>query len=66
MGEGEGRDGADGPGRAEEARYAGSSCVLRVGGGRVEVVGVMGRGEEGVGVVDVDVGVDVEVAGKGG
>lgn len=39
----------------EEARYAGTSCVLRVGAGRVEVVGMMGRGVEGVGVVDVDV-----------
>lgn len=41
-------------GREGMARYAGSSCVLRVGGARVAVLAVMGVREEGVLVVDVD------------
>ncbi|MCJ1247873.1 Carbon-nitrogen hydrolase [Trapelia coarctata] len=50
----EGADGANALGQTGEARYAGTSCVLRVGAGQVEVLGLMGRGEEGVGVVDTD------------
>lgn len=36
------------------ARYAGSSWVGKVGRGKVVLGSVMGRGEEGVGVVDTD------------
>ncbi|MCJ1405130.1 Carbon-nitrogen hydrolase [Xylographa trunciseda] len=39
-------------GGAEEARYAGSSTVMRVGGGVARVWGCLGRGEEGVLRVD--------------
>ena len=39
----------------EEARYAGTSCVMKVGGGKVGVWGVMGRGTEGLLVIDTRV-----------
>ena len=42
------------PGVEEEARYAGSSAVVRIRGGEVEILGGFGRGEEGVLVCDTD------------
>ncbi|KAI9870496.1 MAG: Carbon-nitrogen hydrolase [Pleopsidium flavum] len=39
-----------------QARYAGTSAVVGVGGGRVRVWGVLGRGEEGV--LSVDTGTE--------
>jgi protein N-terminal amidase len=41
-------------GQEEGARYAGTSCVLRIGGGDVTVLGVLGR-MEGVLSLDVEV-----------
>lgn len=41
-------------------RYAGTSWVGRMGGGRVRVGGMMGRGVEGVMVVDLGEGGGVE------
>ena len=50
---------------ATEARYVGSSCVLVLGGGRAVCLGAMGRGEEGVGVVDVGAGKAEEMKMRG-
>ena len=38
----------------EEARYAGTSVVMGLGGGRIKVWGILGRASEGVLVVDTD------------
>jgi len=38
----------------ESVSYAGSSCVMRFGGGEVSILDMMGKGEEGLLVVDTD------------
>jgi protein N-terminal amidase len=47
-------DGANAPEGTEEARYAGTSCVLNLGRGEFRVVGFMGRAEEGLRIWDTD------------
>ena len=37
-----------------EARYAGTSCVMGVGKGKLRLWGLMGRAEEGVCIVDTE------------
>ena len=41
-------------GNAEEARYAGTSCVMKVGKGLVRIWGILGKGEKGLLIVDTD------------
>jgi protein N-terminal amidase len=38
----------------ESVSYAGSSCVMRFSGGRVSILDMMGKGEEGLLVMDTD------------
>ncbi len=66
LGQGEGRAEAEVEVEAvregtEEARYAGTSCVLGVRDGEVRIWGIMGRAEEGVLVVDTSVEAEMVV-----
>jgi hypothetical protein len=38
----------------ESVNYAGSSCVMRFSGGEVGILDMMGKGEEGLLVIDTD------------
>ena len=38
----------------ESVNYAGSSCVMRFSGGEVSILDMMGKGEEGLLVIDTN------------
>ena len=40
--------------RVESVNYAGSSCVMRFSGGEVSILDMMGKGEEGLLVIDTN------------